>query len=712
MLGQNGLDGQVKSVNTGLELADSLQPSYINRELSWLKFNWRVLQLAEDQNVPTFERLKYLAIFATNLDEFFMKRIGGLQRHLWAGLPQSQHDLDEISSLLSTVRQILQPQLLRAEYVYHKQLIPLLLQEGIELVGWNDLSSSEQELCKEHYQNRVYPLLTPLAADIGQPFPFISNLSSSLGILLAGSVEQDSTFVRIKTSDLHPQWLHVNPHSPKAGYRLIHIRNVVEHFLPQLFPDDKVLSCTPFRVTRSIALEIDEEDASDLRELMEDELRQRRMGRAIRLELKAGSSHEIRDILRQNFQLQESDIYEVKDELDYSSLSDITSLPLSDLKYRAWSPVTAPPFQEEESIFSTLKRRDVLVHHPYEGFSSSVERLIREAAEDPQVKSIKIALYRIGKNSTIVPLLIKAVELGKNVVCLIEVRARFDERNNLTVARELEDAGVHVICGLPKVKVHAKALLVTREEGNEFSFYAHLGTGNYHSLTANLYTDMSLFTSNREICGELVQFFNFLTGRTSAHTFDNILVAPLNMSSRFETLINREIENVQQGRAGQIIAKMNSLESKMIIDLLYKASTAGVKIKLFVRGICCIIPGLPGMSENISVVSVVGRFLEHSRIFYFQNGAEDPINGDFYLGSADWMARNLNRRVELVVPINNPENKALCWQHLQILDNDRCDGWDMQSDGSYERRYPTSEEELSSGTHETMMQLARKSSTA
>lgn len=680
---------------------------FINRDTSWLHFNSRVLMQAEDRNIPLLERVNFLAIFTGNLDEFFMKRVGGLKRHAQSGVEPLSIDGLTAKQQLKLIWEGLNPQIIRAHQVFSQEIRPALEDRGVFLLSWEDLNDRERSYALDVFEKRIFPLLTPLAVDSGHPFPFLSNLSSSLGIAMSHEETAETLFARIKTSSISPQWIRVSAEEESLEYRFLSVNELIRLNLDRLFPRMQILATTPFRVTRNVELEVDEEEADDLRELMEEELLQRKRGQVVRLEHGPNPDPWILEFLKEELELHTNDIYELPCELDFSSLRILKSLPLPELKYPVWTPITPPSLREETSIFSVIRSHDILVHHPYESFASSVERFVREAVMDPKVRSIKMTVYRVGDETPIVPLLIEAAESGKNVVCLVELKARFDEERNIGVAKQLEEAGVHVIYGIPGVKIHSKTLLVTRDEGPAIRCYAHIGTGNYHSLTANLYTDLGLFTAKDSFTKELLDFFNFLTGRSLKSDYEKLLVAPHSMANRFLNLIEDEIVEAQKGNPAVIRAKMNNLEDRDTINALYRASQAGVEIDLYVRSVCCLRPGVPGLSENIRIRSMIGRLLEHSRVFYFRAGAENEIDGKFYIGSADWMSRNLHRRVEVVAPVEERAHRERIWALFEVLNEDRDQCFELKENGDYQRLEAPAGSEPT-GTQEVLMQRARE----
>lgn len=680
--------------------------TYFNRELSWLKFNARVLHEAVDERTPLLERLKFLGIFTSNLDEFFMKRVGGLKRQVQAQIGALSVDGLTPAQQLVEIRGACSPMLDLQAQSFTNVIKPALASNNIHLLSWDDLSPEECDFAQNYYRQNVFPVLTPMAVDPGHPFPFLSNLSLSLAVKLYHPRLDDQLFARVKLPDMLPHWIRL-PSGDGGGFRFISIMDVISHNLATLFPGMDLMSVTPFRVTRNADVERDEEDAEDLLELIAQELRDRRFEKIVRLEHTPKADPWTIQFLMRELELQSEDVYELPAELDYTIMSPIWDLELPGLKYAPWTPITPPRLSDDQAdIFSVIRTADLLVHHPFENFADSVERFIRAAAKDPKVLAIKLTLYRIGDSRTLMDSLIHAAEQGKQVVCLVELKARFDEQRNIFWAQQLERAGVHVVYGIVGLKTHTKLSLVVRQDSDEIRCYVHVGTGNYNVQTARLYTDLGMLTCRKEITDEVVELFHYLTGRSLKGDYNTLMVAPINMRERFMALIDEEIEHQKAGRPAAIIAKMNSLEDRKIIRNLYTASCAGVRIKLIVRGFCCLHPGLAGVSENIEVSSIVGRFLEHSRIFHFRAGAEEPAAGKFFIGSADWMYRNLNRRVELVVPVEDPAGRARLTQVLDILLNDKRQAWDMLPDGTFKQRQPTTpEEEI--GTHEMLMQIAR-----
>ncbi|MAX25408.1 MAG: polyphosphate kinase 1 [Phycisphaeraceae bacterium] len=694
---------------------------FLNRESSWLEFNRRVLHEALDSRTPLLERVGFLAIFNSNLDEYFQKRVGGLKRQINAGVTTRTVDgmtaQDQLALIRSTVLEDLQTQ----ANCFEQQVKPALAQEGVHLLKWDQLTDEEKQYTDDYFEDNLFPVLTPLAVDPGHPFPFISNLSTSLGVILrypdGASTHDDAEtgeiqFARVKVPRILPRWVRLNEGG--EDYRFIHLEDLIYQYLDRLFEGMIIEDAMPFRISRNADVERDEEDAEDLLELVEQELRERRFAKVIRLEVPSNPNEKMVRFLMEELELDENDVYVMPSELDYTDLWLINGLSIPRLSNKPWQPQTPVRLMDTEAdIFSIIRGGDILVHHPYESFASSVERFIAAAARDPKVVAIKLTLYRTAKDSPFIPQLIRAAEEGKQVVVLVELSARFDEERNVQLAQTLEKAGIHVVYGLVGLKTHTKTALVVRQEVDGMRSYCHIGTGNYNSKTANLYTDLGLFTAKPHITSELTQVFHFLTGRSLKRDFKHLLVAPINMKRRFYELIDREITHTiaWKERGGdlndpnrpKIIAKMNSLEDRGIVRKLYEASQAGVRIDLNVRGFCCLKPGVPGMSDNIKVISVIGRFLEHERIYYFHNeGAPE-----YFIGSADWMYRNLNNRVECITPIQEPSLQKKLWHILETLFNDQRQAWDMQPDGKYIQRKPQNETQ-EKGTHDILMEVTKR----
>lgn len=678
---------------------------YVNREVGQLEFNFRVLDQATNVKVPLLERVRFLSIFNSNLDEFYMKRVGGLKRQVLAGVTTKTPDGIDATTNLQHIRQKVLPLLKQAASCFEKDVIPLLEKSNIYLLDFKDLAAGEKEWANTYFKKNIFPVLTPLAVDPGHPFPFLSNLSVSLGVTVKHPERDEKLFARIKVPKNFPQWIRVDP--AKEEYRYLNIVSLIKENLKSLFPHMEILGVMPFRVTRNADIARDEEDAEDLLEMIEEELRMRRFARVVRLEHGANPDPWMLKFLMEELELADEDVYELQSQLDFSGLNTIADINVPELHYPQWAPLPPGPLNDEETnIFQIIRSQDILVHHPYESFALSVERFLSNAVEDPKVLAIKMTLYRAGNNSPLIPLLIRAVDAGKQVVVLVELKARFDEAQNIYWAQELEKAGIHVVYGVVGLKTHTKTLLVIREEAEGLRSYVHIGTGNYNPSTAKVYTDLGLFTCKEDYTEDVIELFHFLTGRSLKKDYKKLLVAPITMRDRFCQMINREIQNRLAGKPAQIIVKTNSMEDQQLMKLLYQASQAGVSVDLIVRGFCCLRPQVAGLSDNIRVVSVVGRFLEHSRVFYFRNAGKDPIDGEFYMGSADWMYRNLNTRVEAVTPVEEKLNKEKLWEVLQVMLADNVQAWSMQSDGTYRKKESTDLKAM--GTHDTLMALTRQ----
>lgn len=679
----------------------SSESLFTSREIGWLHFNRRVLAEAEDIRNPLLERLKFLSISGSNLDEFFMKRVGGLKRHVAYGVSPKSADGKTPMMQLQEVRQSVIPMLRDQAHCFISSLKPALEKENIFLLSWKELSEKEKDQVKKYYTKNVFPVLTPLSVDPGHPFPFISNLSTSLGVTLKHPNSEEKLFARLKIPKVLPQWIRVE--SDPSVYCFVGLQEVIKENLSDLFPAMQVLDVMVFRLTRNADSDQDQEDAEDLLEAIEEELRQRRFAEVVRLEHGANPDPWMLKFLMEELDLTEDDIYEVPGVLDYTDLSVISDINLPKLKFEAYAPVVTPTFMEDGAgVFNAIKSADQLVHHPFESFSASVAKFIRAASEDPKVLAIKMTLYRTGDNSPFIRSLIRAAAQGKQVVCLVELKARFDEERNIYWATELENAGVHVVYGVVGLKTHAKTALVVRQEQEGLRCYAHIGTGNYNVATSRFYTDLGLLTAREEITNDIVEFFHYLTGRSLKSYYHHLLIAPVNMFTRFKSMIEREADHAKAGRPAHIIAKFNNFEENDLGVALYAASQKGAEIDMIVRGFCAIRPGVPGLSERLRVVSIIGRFLEHSRIFYFRNGALDPIDGEFYIGSADWMYRNLHARVEAIVPILDRTLKEKCWELLQHYLKEQRQAWIMNSDGTYTKKASTDV-----GIHQSLMQIAK-----
>lgn len=656
---------------------------FSNREMGWLNFNLRVLAEVEDPETPLLERVKFLSISSSNLDEFFMKRVGGLKRHVAYGISAKSSDGQTPEMQLEMIAKRL-PAMLKKQKEAYSLLMKELKTSGCEITPYKDLKDAEKKQLHQYFNQNIFPVLTPLSVDPGHPFPFISNLSTSLGVSLLNPQNSDEKlFARVKIPRVVNQWIPV-----EGTKKWIHLVDLIRAHLPELFPEMKVAGHILFRVARNADSDREEEDVEDLLAMIEEELRQRRFAEIVRIEFGECTDPWIQEFLVSELGLKEEDIFPMPAEFDLADFSLLTqNLPWPEHKYPPWSPVVPSVLSDGVTpIFEAIRKGDILIHHPFESFSSSVERFIRDAAQDPDVLAIKMTLYRTGDNSPFIKSLIQAAEEGKQVVCLIELKARFDEERNIYWAQELESAGVHVVYGVVGLKTHAKTVLVVRKEADRVRSYAHIGTGNYNAVTSRLYTDMGLLTCDDRITQELVEFFNYLTGKSLKQDYQHLVLAPVNMFNKMKELIQREREHAKAGRPAVIMAKFNNMEENDISLALYEASQNKVLIQLIVRGFCCLRPQVKGVSENIYVQSTIGRFLEHSRVFYFRNGQEDPVDGDFFIGSADWMYRNLHARVEALAPIYDRAAKEKLWQVMQLYWNDTKQTWSMKSDASYEKK--------------------------
>jgi polyphosphate kinase len=658
---------------------------YFNRELSWLAFNRRVLELAEDSSVPLLERVKFGAIYASNLDEFFMVRVASLTDQVEAGIDSRGPDGLSPAEQVAAVREEVLELDDRLHRCFDETLRPALAEHGICIVSRESASRELLEEIDHRFHDQVFPALTPLVIGMGRPFPYISNLSLSLAVLLRDDETGNEITARVKVpKELLGRFLRVG----EGDSNFVPLEDVIASNLDALFPGIEVLDHGLFRVTRDADFDVSD-DADDLLRAVEDELRRRRFGEVLRLEVSAGMNPKLREQLVEALRIDEGEVYEVEGLIDLSDLSDLTKVGgKSDLRYPAWTPVTQPRLQGEDEkpvdVFAAIRHGDILVHHPYDSFATSVERFVAQAVEDPDVLAIKQTVYRTSDDSPLVPALIRASERGKQAVCLVELKARFDEQANIQWAKALEEAGVHVVYGIPGLKTHLKSLLVARREGDRVRHYVHVGTGNYHPKTARLYTDLGLFTADESIGADVAEMFNFLTGYGRPAEYRSVLASPMTMRDGVIGEIERTIEAHEAGEHARIAMKMNALVDAPCIQALYRASQAGVRVELNPRGICCLRPGVAGVSENIRVVSVVGRFLEHSRIYAFERGEETRV----LMGSADLMPRNLDSRVELVAPV---EDEALKSQLIDVLDRcfaDNTQSWELREDCSWRRPRP------------------------
>jgi polyphosphate kinase len=654
---------------------------YRNRELSWLDFNARVLALAEDQRVPLLERAKFLAIFGQNLDEFFQVRVAALKDQVAAGIGGSSPDGRSAAQQLLDIRDRLDVLLPHMQAVFLDQVAPQLGEAGIKLSSWGDLDEEDEKFLVETFEERIFPVLTPLAVDPGHPFPYISNLSLNLAVIVADPGERVRRFARVKVPSLLPRFV-VLP----DGERYVPLEQVIAAHLDQLFPGMEIEQHHAFRVTRNTDLTLEEEEADDLLAMVELELRRRRFGRAVRLEIDAAMSDEVRELLQRELDVADDDVYPYTAPLDLGGLWAVRGLDRPDLKDPPYQRITPARLSmtdgERADVFAAVRRGDLLVHHPYESFRTTVEEFVRQASTDPRVLALKMTLYRTSGDSPIARSLIRAAEQGKQVAVIVELKARFDEGANIEWARQLEEAGVHVTYGLIGLKVHSKIALVVREESDGLRRYCHIGTGNYNSKTARIYEDLGLLTSDDAIGADLTQLFNELTGYGRNIDYQRLLVAPRLMRSGLEELIRGEIGAGPD--RGRITMKMNSLVDPGMIDRLYEASQAGIPVDLVIRGICCLTPGVPGLSETIRVRSIVGRYLEHSRIYRFANG-DGPGRPRHLIGSGDLMPRNLDRRVEVLTPVVDPDLQARLDEVLDVELRDDVLAWTLGPDGTWTR---------------------------
>ncbi len=682
--------------------------AWIDRDLSWLDFNRRVLSEALDERTPLLERLKFLGIFTSNLDEFFMKRVGAMRTRAYAsGSPGA---IEEFNLHVATLRAALLPMLLEQARCLER-LRPALAEQGIRLASWEDLTDPQCAEASDYFDRNVSPALTPLSLDPSHPFPFMSNLSTSWAFVLRDPATEERLNVRVKVPNRIPQWTVLHADVPQGQRCFLSLQDLLRHEAYKLFPGTEIEHAMLFRVSRNADVALEEDADNSLKELIEEQLRQRRFQPVVRLEFSENPLPEVRDGLRARFDLRDGDLYELPGPIDYSTLFEIASLPAPGLRDTPWTPMIPASLDEDADLFAAIRAGDVLVHHPYESFDASVERFIRDAANDPATTTIKMTVYRLGDDTPFVRSLIKAAESGKQVACIVELKARFDEERNLHWADELQKAGDHVIYGVRGLKTHTKLALVVRRESTGLRCYAHIGTGNYHVKTARQYTDFGLFTCDPVLTRDVVNLFHHLTGYSREPRFERLLVAPINMRERFVELIGREAGNARAGRPARIVAKLNQLEDLPICEALSQASRAGVPIDLIIRGFCCLRPGVAGLTENVRIRSVVGRFLEHARVFHFANGADDPLDGEFFIGSADWMDRNLTRRVEAIAPVDARQLRERLWEVLQVQLEDQRNAWQMQPDGSYVQLTAgrTASETARDGSHQALMKrtLAR-----
>jgi polyphosphate kinase len=659
---------------------------YFNRELSWILFNERVLEIAENPREPLLERVKFCAIYTSNLDEFFMIRVAGLHDQLDAGIDARGPDGRSPEETVTEVRERITALDARLSRCLEHDLRPALAEHGIRIAACADLEPAQRELVTDRFARQIFPVLTPLAVGVGRPFPYISNLSLSLAVSLRDPATDFETFARVKVpKEILPRFAEIEAEG--EGTTLVPLEDVIAANLDALFPGMEIVDHGTFRVTRDADFTVSDE-ADDLLAAVETQLRRRRFGEVVRVEVSEGMSEMLRARLTSALEVDERDVFEVAGLLDQTDLWQIVGLPgFKELRDKPWTPVTQPRLQGEQGedrvdVLAAMRHSDILVHHPYDSFSTSVERFVEQAVSDPDVLAIKQTVYRTSDDSPLVPALIRATERGKQAVCLVELKARFDERANIQWARALEEAGVHVVYGHPALKTHVKCILVVRREGDGVRNYVHVGTGNYHPTNARIYTDFGLFTCDESIGADVADMFNFLTGYGRPRSYLKVLVAPNHLRDGILEEIDRTVAAHESGAPGRIALKMNSLVDERCIEALYRASRAGVRVDLNVRGSCCLRPGVAGISDNIRVVSIVGRFLEHSRIFSFERGDERRV----YIGSADLMPRNLDTRVELVTPVDDPGLRDELLDTLERCLADDTDAWELGSDGQWSRR--------------------------
>lgn len=676
-------------------LSETLKGLWLDRDLSWLEFNRRVLAEALDERNPLLERLKFLAIFTANLDEFFMKRIAALRveengRHM---------------RVLGELREVI-VDMVRQQQACFAALLPPLAEHGVRMIGWREMTDRQRDEASKFFQANVLPALTPLVVDSAHPTPFLSNLSLSWGCRLREPGSDAPLYGRVKVPSGLSPWIRIREDSPAGSRWFLSLAELIRQHLDSLFAGLETYDHTLFRITRDAEVEWHGDGNASLHEIVAERIRLRRYEPAVRIEFGPNPDPALREILLSLLELTENEAYELPGPFDFNTLWTLAGMDIPELRDPPWTP-RVPPLLKSESaqLVNAVQRGDILVHYPYESFGATVERFIREGACDPHTLGLKMTVYRIGDDTPFVHWLIQAAETGKQVACVIELQAQFDENRNLHWADELLKVGAHVSYGVLGLKIHAKVALVVRQEGDAVRCYCHIGTGNYNQKTARLYEDLGLFTCDPEITKDVVKLFHCLTGHARTHEFERLLVAPWNMRERFIGLIRREVEHHKAGRPARIVAKMNQLEDQEVAEALVAASADGLPIDLIVRGFCCLRPGVLGRTETIRVRSIVGRFLEHARIFYFANGESEPKNGDYYIGSADWMERNLSHRVEVVTPVKAPNLRQQLWEILQTNLDDRRQAWVMNADGEYERLYPDPQSRgpALEGTHATLM---------
>jgi polyphosphate kinase len=671
----------VPSVATAARESDRL----LNRELSWLDFNARVLELAGDHGVPLLDRVKFSAIFSANLDEFFMVRVAGLLGLLASEVSVRSGDGRAPLEALTEIRRRTLELSARQSKLWRRDLLQALADEDIVVGNVDDLRTRERDELSERFERQIYPVLTPLAVGPGQPFPYISGLSLSLALFVRDPETAEQRFARVKVPELLPRFLPVGDRG-----LFLPLEHVIAHFLPQLFPKMEIVECGAFRVTRDADFEVSDE-ADDLLEAVELELRRRRFGAVVRVEVSDSMSTEMRERILEGVDAEDGQLYPVAGLLDLADSMELANLPRPDLKDDPWLPVTQPRIADLGSaaaFFEEIRRGDILVHHPYESFTSSFEAFVRGSGKDRNVLGLKTTVYRTSDETPLVPALIDAAEEGKQTVCLVELKARFDEHRNIEWSRALERAGVHVVYGFPNLKIHAKATLIVRREGDDLRRYVHVGTGNYHALNARIYEDFGLFTADPEIGADVADLFNYLTGFGRPQRFRKILVAPFALRTRLIEEIRAVAQSAAAGRKASVRIKVNALTDQAVIEELYEASQAGAEIDIVARGVCSLRPGVPGMSENIRVRSILGRFLEHSRLFILESNKKST----YLLGSADLMPRNLDHRLEIVVPVEDSYAQQRLSSVFDALLADNSQAWELNSDGNWQRLKPAKDE--------------------
>jgi polyphosphate kinase len=664
------------------ETSDLPDDRFLDREVSWLAFNRRVLELAEDPDIPLLERARFLAIFASNLDEFFMVRVAGLKRRVATGLAVRAASGLQPRAVLEEISHRAHELVTRHAAALHEEVLPALGKEGIELLRWPELRDDEQDRLHTQFSDRVFPVLTPLAVDPAHPFPYISGLSLNLAVIVRNPVTGHEHFARVKVPPLLPRFVEASPQ------RFVPLEDVIATHLRQLFPGMEVLQHHTFRVTRNEDFEVEEDDSENLLQALERELMRRRFGPPVRLEVEDSIDGHVLDLLVRELRVDEADVYQLAGPLDLTGMHAIADLDRQELRYPAFVPKTHRDLAEVESakasdLFAAIRQRDVLLHHPYDAFSTSVQAFIEQAAADPRVLAIKQTLYRTSGDSPIIDALVDAAESGKQVLAIVEIKARFDEQANITWARKLEQAGCHVVYGLVGLKTHCKLTLVVRDEGESLRRYVHVGTGNYNPRTARIYEDFGLLTGDADVGRDVADLFNHLSGYSRDTSYCRFLVAPHSMRSGLVERIEREVEHHHAGRPARIRIKANAVVDEVLTDSLYRASQAGVPVDLWVRGICAVRPGVPGLSETIRVRSILGRFLEHSRIFGFDNGGDAEV----WIGSADLMHRNLDRRVETLVRISSPDHVEELCALLDVAMSDEVSSWWLGPDGEWARHH-------------------------